>query len=56
MRRRRREHSLLLTASKMLVSLGASVNLTLSDRRLALRSFPLGGEGRRIRAPGREKR
>ena len=28
MRRRRREHSLLLKASKILVSLGASVNLT----------------------------
>jgi hypothetical protein len=51
MRRRRREHSLLLKASKMLVSLGASVNLTLSHRRRALRSFPLGGEGRRDPMP-----
>jgi hypothetical protein len=33
MRRRRREHSLLLKASKILLSLGASVNLTLSHRR-----------------------
>src|SRR5205085_11460519 len=38
MRRRRREHSLLLKASKILESLGASVNLTLSRRRRALRS------------------
>src|SRR5262249_58631032 len=37
MRRRRREHSLLLKASKILLSLGASVNLTLSHRRRALR-------------------
>ena len=33
MRRRRREHSLLLKASKILVSLATSVNLTLSHRR-----------------------
>jgi hypothetical protein len=39
MRRRRREHSLLLKASKILVSLGASVNLTPSHQRRALRSF-----------------
>jgi hypothetical protein len=45
MRRRRREHSLLLKASKILVSLGASVNLTLSHRRRALRSFPLRRRG-----------
>src|SRR5215471_10304461 len=45
MRRRRREHSLLLKASKILVSLGASVNLALSYRRRALRSFPLRRRG-----------
>jgi hypothetical protein len=45
MRRRRREHRLLLKASKILVSLGASVNLTLSHRRRALRSFPLRRRG-----------
>ena len=50
MRRRRREHSLLLKASKILVSLGASVNLTLSHRRRALRSFPL-RETLMLRAP-----
>ena len=33
MPRRRREHSSLLKASKILLSLGASVNLTLSHRR-----------------------
>ena len=53
MRRRRREHSLLLKASKILVSLGASVNLTLSHRRRALRSFPL-ARGGGIRPPPRE--
>jgi hypothetical protein len=41
MRQRRREHSLLLKISKLLVSLGASVNLSLSHRRRALQSFPL---------------
>ena len=50
MRRRRREHSLLLKASKILVSPGASVNLTLSHRRRALRSFPL-ARGGGIRPP-----
>jgi len=55
MRRRRREHSLLLKASKILVSLGASVNLTLSHRRRALRSFPLRRPGAAgSAAPGRE--
>lgn len=45
MRRRRREHSLLLKASKILVSLGASVNLTLRHQRRALRSFPIRRRG-----------
>ena len=45
MRRRRRENSLLLKASKILPSLGASVNLTLSHRRRALQSFPLRRQG-----------
>jgi hypothetical protein len=53
MRRRRREHSLLLKASKILVSPGTSVNLTLSHRRRALRSFPL-ARGGGIRPPPRE--
>ena len=41
---------MLLKASKILVRLGASVNLTLSRRRRALRSFPL-ARGGEIRPP-----
>ena len=51
MRRRRRENSLLLKASKILPSLGASVNLTLSHRRRALQSFPLRRQGAAGSAP-----
>jgi hypothetical protein len=45
MRRRRREHSLLLKVSKMLVSWAQASTFTLSHRRRALRSFPLRRRG-----------
>ena len=51
MRRWRREHSLLLKASKILVSLGASVNLTLATGGERYGHFRSGGEGRRDPPP-----
>jgi len=50
------EHSLPLRASKILVSLGASVNLTLATGGERYGHFRSGGEGGGIRRPGREKR